>query len=118
VLSPAADAIAYVELAPPTATWKRYRGGQTQPVLMFDLASQRTTSVPFENDNCACPCWAADGKVYFISDRSGSANVWSYDPPTQELVQCTAHAEQDAKQLSYTPGAAPSASRCSRPPWA
>jgi tricorn protease len=105
VLSPDGDAIAYVELPPPTATWKRYRGGQTQPVMMFDLTSLETTSVPFENDNCSCPCWASDGNVYFISDRSGSSNIWSYSPATSKLTQMTAHTEQDTKYLSFTLGA-------------
>ena len=45
---------------------------------MFDLTSQVTTTVPFENDNCSCPCWASDGAVYFISDRSGSSNGMLY----------------------------------------
>ncbi len=105
VLSPNAEAIAYVELPPPTATWKRYRGGQTQPVMMFDLTSMETSAVPFENDNCSCPCWGSDGSVYFISDRSGSSNVWSYEPTTGVLKQMTEHTEQDAKYLSYTLGA-------------
>lgn len=105
VLSPDGDAIAYVELPPPTATWKRYRGGQTQPVMMFDLVSMETTTVPFENDNCSCPCWGSDGSVYFISDRSGSCNIWSYAPATGKLTQMTEHTEEDTKYLSYTLGA-------------
>jgi len=93
-------------MAPPTATWKRYRGGQTQPVMMFDLTSQVTTTVPFENDNCSCPCWASDGAVYFISDRSGSSNVWSYNPANpKSLKQLTDHTDEDTKYLSYTLGA-------------
>lgn len=27
------------------------------------------------------PCWAADGRLYFVSDRSGSHRIWSLTPP-------------------------------------
>lgn len=96
-----------MELPPPTATWKRYRGGQTQPIKFFDLTSYETTEVPFENDNCSCPCWVDTGVVYFISDRSGSANVFSYDPSDSAArpIQLTQHSEEDVKWLSFTAGA-------------
>ena len=61
--------------------------------------------MPFENDNCSCPCWGGDGNVYFISDRSGSSNVWCWAPATATLSQLTAHTEEDVKWLSFTLGA-------------
>ena len=65
--------------------------------MMFDLTTSVTTEVPFENDNCSCPCWGGDGNVYFISDRSGSSNVWCWAPATSALSQLTAHTEEDVK---------------------
>jgi len=35
------------------------------------------------------PSWAADGRIYFTSDRSGSDNIWSLKPLDAKLIQAT-----------------------------
>jgi len=36
-----------------------------------------------------CPAWAADGKVYFSSNRGGSDNIWSLKPLDVKLIEAT-----------------------------
>ena len=50
------------------------------------------------------PAWVGD-TVYFISDRDGVANVWSYDTKAKKLVQQTKFTDFDVKSLDAGAGA-------------
>jgi len=60
------------------------------------------------------PVWV-DDTVYFISDRDGVANVWSYQTKTKKLTQVTKFTDFDVKTLdsSRTPSCS-SRPLCSR----
>src|SRR5213593_1647419 len=57
---------------------RNYRGGQNRPVWIVDLATLSVESPPWTDSKDVDPAWVGD-VVYFISDRDGVANVWSYD---------------------------------------
>ena len=61
---------------------RNYRGGQNRPVWIVDLKSFDLVSPPWTDSKDVDPAWLGD-TVYFISDRDGIANVWSYDTATQ-----------------------------------
>ena len=61
---------------------RNYRGGQNRPVWIVDLKSFDLVSPPWTDSKDVDPAWLGD-TVYFISDRDGIANVWSYDTTTQ-----------------------------------
>lgn len=59
--------------------WKRYRGGTTPPIWLFDLVSHKIERIPHDRVNDAHPMWLGD-KVYFVSDRNGTANIFVHAP--------------------------------------
>ena len=65
-----------------SAAWKRYRGGQTTPIWIADLADSRIEKVPRENSNDFNPMWVGD-TVYFLSDRNGPVTLFAYDIKSQ-----------------------------------
>src|SRR5258708_34255847 len=46
-----------------------------------------------------------DDTVYFISDRDGVANVWSYQTQTKKLTQVTKFPDFDVKTMDSSPNA-------------
>src|SRR6187401_570955 len=83
---------------------RNYRGGQNRPVWIVDLKSFDLVSPPWTDSKDVDPAWLGD-TVYFISDRDGIANVWSYDPATKALTQRTKFIDYDVKSLDAGGGA-------------
>ena len=83
---------------------RNYRGGQNRPVWIVDLASFDLVSPPWTDSKDVDPAWLGD-TVYFISDRDGIANVWSYDTASKALTQRTKFIDYDVKALDAGGGA-------------
>ena len=83
---------------------RNYRGGQNRPVWIVDLKSFDLVSPPWTDSKDVDPAWLGD-TVYFISDRDGMANVWSYDTSTKALTQRTKFIDYDVKSLDAGGGA-------------
>jgi len=83
---------------------RNYRGGQNRPVWIVDLKSFDLVSPPWTDSKDVDPAWLGD-TVYFISDRDGIANVWSYDTNTKALTQRTKFIDYDVKSLDAGGGA-------------
>ena len=49
-----------------SARWKRYRGGRTTPIWIFDPTTHEVEQVPHVNASDTFPCWLG-GDVYFAS---------------------------------------------------
>lgn len=77
---------------------RNYRGGQNRPVWIVDLKTFDLVSPPWTDSKDVDPVWLGD-TVYFISDRDGMANVWSYDTGTKALTQRTKFIDYDVKTL-------------------
>lgn len=100
--APDGKRIAYTALPEPFLTWKRYRGGQTTPIWLFDLATQEITEIPHENASDAYPCWLGD-TVYFLSDRNHTMNLFAYDTGAKRgkpVRQLTHHTDFDVRWVS------------------
>jgi tricorn protease len=82
---------------------RNYRGGQNKPIWIVDLKSYDLVTPPFENSKDTDPVWLGD-RVYFISDRDGVANVWSYDAGAKRLTQHTTFTDFDVKTLDAGAG--------------
>jgi tricorn protease len=65
---------------------RNYRGGQNRPVWIVDLKSFDLASPPWTDSKDVDPCWVGD-TVYFISDRDGVANVWTYDTKSKSWLK-------------------------------
>jgi tricorn protease len=83
---------------------RNYRGGQNRPIWIVDLASYDLESPPWTDSKDVDPAWVGN-TVYFISDRDGVANVWSYDIGTKQLGEVTHFRDFDVKALDANAGA-------------
>lgn len=83
---------------------KRYKGGTARQVYKFTKgtteAIQLTKGYTGESHN---PMWS-DGRVYFISDRDGTMNIWSIADTGGDLKQHTSHANFDVRYANISNG--------------
>ncbi len=77
---------------------RNYRGGQNRPVWIADLKTFDVVTPPWTDSKDVDPVWLGD-IVYFISDRDGVGNVWSYNAATKALAQQTKFTDFDVKAL-------------------
>jgi len=82
---------------------RNYRGGQNRPIWIVDLKSYDLSSPPWTDSKDMDPAWVND-TVYFISDRDGVANIWSYDTKSSKLNQVTKFTDFDVKTLDAGSG--------------
>lgn len=80
-----------------------YRGGQNTPLILMNLETLDETWLPNESTTDTHPVWLGD-RVYFLSDRNGPVNVWSYNPADGALAQVTELGEPDVKWLTSGAG--------------
>ena len=77
---------------------RNYRGGQNKPIWIVDLKTFDLVTPPWTDSKDTDPVWIGE-TVYFISDRDGIANVWSYDIGSKKLTQQTRFTDFDVKTL-------------------
>jgi tricorn protease len=77
---------------------RNYRGGQDRPIWIMNLKTYEVVTPPWNGSKDMEPTWIGQ-TVYFISDRDGVANVWSYDLPSKKLAQVTDFSDYDVKTL-------------------
>ena len=94
--------LAYVPINQWQRAWKRYRGGQTTPVWIADLADSGIEAVPRDNSNDSSPAWLGD-RVYFLSDRNGPVALFAYDTKTKQVVEVVKNDGLDFKWLTAGP---------------
>jgi tricorn protease len=82
--------MAYNPLGPQYLQWKHYRGGTISNIWLYSFADHSVTKIPQPEGGCndAEPTWSS-GKIYFISDRNGEFNLFSYDQSSKEVTQLT-----------------------------
>lgn len=88
--SPDGKSLAYTPLSPAYQQWKNYRGGRISTIWICSLGDYSITKIPQPVGGCndAQPMWIGD-KIYFLSDRNGEFNLFSYSFTTKELDQLT-----------------------------
>ncbi|MBI4717682.1 MAG: PD40 domain-containing protein [Planctomycetes bacterium] len=94
--SPDGKYIAYNRWSTEFRTWKRYRGGTAPDIWVGDLNAntfKKITDSPGTDD---FPMWH-DGRVFFLSDRGGRANIYSCKPDGSDVKQYTRHDDFDAR---------------------
>jgi tricorn protease len=100
--SPDGRRIAYVPHGLWEDAWKRYRGGQTTPIWILDLATSEVVDrIPRENSNDSNPMWVGD-VIYFLSDRNGPVTLFAYDTGTKEVREIVKNDGLDLKSASAT----------------
>ena len=97
--SPDGRKIAYNRVAREHRTWKRYRGGLSQDVYLYDFDSGTDRKLTSFKGTDRLPMWIGN-KIFFSSDRDGVLNIYVYDLATRQIVQVTRHREYDVRRPS------------------
>jgi tricorn protease len=83
---------------------RNYRGGQNRPIWIADTKTWDVVTPPWTDSKDMDPVWVGD-TVFFISDRDGVANVWSFDTKAKKLTQVTKFSDFDVKTMDAGAGA-------------
>ncbi|WP_297087875.1 S41 family peptidase [uncultured Draconibacterium sp.] len=102
--SPDGNQLAYITKITENYPFKRYRGGLTSDIILFDFATEKTTRITTDEANDGKPGWAGN-KVYFLSDRGENMrlNIWEYNTQNQNISQVTFYKDFDISFLSAGP---------------
>ena len=98
-ISPDASKVAYRMNTSWDEERRNYKGGQNRPVWIVDLKTFDLVSPPWTDSHDKDPVWLGE-TVYFLSDRDGVHNVWSYEPKSKRLAQVTKFTDFDVKTLN------------------
>ncbi len=96
--------LAYITKITENYPFKRYRGGLTSDILIYDFKTNKTERITNNEVNDGKPAWAGD-KVYFLSDRDENMrlNIWEYDTKSKKQKQVTKYEDFDISFLSAGP---------------
>jgi len=75
---------------------KRYKGGTAQNLWMFALGGEEAAPLTADYAGTSKNPMVWKDRVYFLSDRDGSMNIWSMDLKGGDLKQHTFHKGFDA----------------------
>lgn len=94
---------AYIKNGDPTerdrVAFKRYRGGGMPSIWIFDTKTKNVEIIPGENCNDVKPVWLGS-KVYFLSDRDKTVNIFSYDTKSKKVEKLTNYSDYDVRTLA------------------
>jgi len=98
---------AYIKNTDPTdrsnVAFKRYRGGGMPQIWIFDTQTKNIEIIPGSGANNVKPQWLGD-KVYFLSDKDLTLNLFSYDTKTKKTEKLSDFKDYDIKSLIAGPG--------------
>ncbi|MCX2453041.1 PDZ domain-containing protein [Pedobacter sp. PLR] len=98
---------AYIKNTDPTersnVAFKRYRGGGMPQIWIFDTQTKDIEIIPGIGSNNVKPQWMGN-KVYFLSDRDLTMNLFSYDVKNKKTEKLTNFKDYDIKSLNVSPG--------------
>ncbi|HYK10847.1 MAG TPA: S41 family peptidase, partial [Gemmatimonadales bacterium] len=83
---------------------KRYKGGTAQNLWKLPPGAAEATPLTADYAGTSkTPMWW-DGRVYFVSDRDGSMNLWSMDADGHDVRQLTHHQGWDIQSPALSNG--------------
>jgi tricorn protease len=94
--SPDKKKLAYNQVFREFRTWKYYRGGMADDIWIYDFATKQTVNVTNNPAQDIEPMWFGD-KIYFLSDRDRTMNLFSYDVTSKEIKKITNYTDYDIK---------------------
>ena len=98
--SPDGNSFAYVTRLAEHRPFKRYRGGYSSDVYIYDLENNSAVNITASWAIDAKPQWVGD-KIFFISDQDANMrlNIWAYDTQDQSMTQVTHFTDFDITYL-------------------
>lgn len=83
---------------------RRYKGGTARKIWKFTEGQPEAVALTSDYaGESHSPLWW-NGRVYFVSDRDGTMNVWSMDEQGRDARQHTRHSGWDVKKPSLDAG--------------
>jgi tricorn protease len=95
-LSPDGSKLAYNRIFREFRTWKRYRGGQADDIWIYDFNTKKIQNITNNPAQDIIPMWHGD-KVYFLSDRDHTMNLFVYNLATGETKKISNFDMYDVK---------------------
>ncbi len=97
--------LAYNRIFREFRTWKRYRGGMTDDISVYDFATRKSETVAATDAAEIIPMWHGR-KMYFLSDRDSAKrmNLYVYDLDSKATKQLTKYTDFDIKFPSMGSG--------------
>jgi tricorn protease len=93
--SPDGSRLAFVPYGVTWSTWRHYRGGNTNPIWLARLDGakagnnvEKRSALASPDANNRFPIWMGD-RLYFVSDRTGTPNLFSHDLASGRTEQLT-----------------------------
>ena len=92
--SPDGKQMAYTPISPRFQQWKNYRGGTASNIWVFSFDGYETVKIPQTANRCNDwnPMWMG-ATIYFLSDRNGEFNLFSFNPATKTITQLTQYTD-------------------------
>ncbi len=84
--------LAYVPVSFEWANWFHYKGGGADKVWLADLKAHKFRKLTNDPGVDTTPVWCG-GRIFFVSERSGSSNLWECDPSSGAVRQCTTYSD-------------------------
>jgi tricorn protease len=97
--SPDGSRMVYSPLFRDFRAWKRYEGGWAQNLYLFSLDDHATRQIAASRRTERDPMWIGD-RIYFVSDRDGTLNIYSYDIESDAVRQLTRESVWDVRWAS------------------
>jgi tricorn protease len=76
---------------------KRYTGGTARDVWRFREGDEEAVELTGDYDGESHSPMVWNGRIYFVTDRDGTMNLWSMDPDGGNVRQNTRHSGWDVK---------------------
>ncbi len=103
--SPGGSRLAYTPLRERFRVWKNYRGGTVTTIRLYTFSDHATEKIPQPDgrSNDTDPMWIGD-KVYFLSDRNGEFNIFSFATANRTIEQLTHYSDFPIVDASHDDG--------------
>lgn len=101
-VDPASGAWAFTRSSTETFTWKRYRGGTASDIWVGDPKKADFQAITHFDGTDAFPMWHG-GRIWFLSDRGGTANLWSMNADGSDAKRHTDVSPWDVRTPAMAP---------------
>jgi tricorn protease len=83
---------------------KRYQGGTARQVWKYTEGAEEAVKLTTDHPGESHHPLFYDGRIYFITDRDGTMNIWSMSTEGQDLQQHTKHTDFDVRYANVSNG--------------
>ncbi len=94
--SPDGEKLAFNRVMREFRTWKYYKGGMADDIRIFDFQTGEVQNITNNDAQEMFPMWHGD-KIYFLSNRDRTMNLFVWDTQDKTTTKLTNYTEYDIK---------------------